>query len=335
VLATRTVLTTYKWRINNFNQQIAIVEGGGSISSDVFSLKGNSKAKFSMKLERSGPDYCDVYLVCNEFSRKQEIKLDTAFWWKLEEDEVGPKHDSKWTFSKASDTGLLDSGYSPSCMKQYTTNDVWTFHCEIQHQEPISEFVDYDFEDDKEGFIAHREFNRNLFELHLNGALDSTVTIQAGNKEFKASKLALMACSDVFHRMFLCESSTEAKIGVVKIEDTKPETIDALIRWVYQADVDNMEEVAMDLYRAADKYDIGFLKEKCIKVLTKSLSNENLAPRLILAYKFSEEQFKQHIFTFFRKDSKNLKRLVTSDDWMELCSDDPEEAKNILAEIPD
>jgi len=333
-MTTRAVLTTYKWRINNFNQQIAIVEGGGSISSDVFSLNGNSKAKFSMKLKRKGTDNCAVYLVCKDFGRKQEMQLDAKIWVEFSE-VFGPKYDSKLTFNKASIINLLVSGYSPSNIKKVVIGDVIFIYCEIEHEELISEFDESDSEDDKEELIAHREFTRKSLALRLNGQIDGTVTIQTEDKEFKANKLDLMACSDVFYRMFSCANSTEAKTGIVKIEDTKPEIINALVSWIYQVEVENMEDVAMDLYRAADKYDICFLKKKCIKTMTKSLSNENFAPRLLLAYKFNEEQFKNHIFNFFRKDNKRWKHLVKSNEWMELCSEDPEEAKKIVDEIPD
>jgi len=119
------------------------------------------------------------------------------------------------------------------------------------------------------------------------------------------------------------------------IEDIKSETIDALIRWIYQVEVDNIEDIAMELYHAADKYDISFLKEKCIKILANSLSTENFAPRLILAHKFSEERLKKYILNFIREEYNNLKRLMVSDEWMKLCSEDPGEAKKIVAEIPD
>jgi len=92
-----------------------------------------------MKLEHSRTHSCDAYLVCNDFGRKRELQFDMTIWG---DDDPGDKNDSKWTFSKTSDTGLLDSGFSPSAMKQLAVNDVYTFYCEIEHEEPIGEFDD-------------------------------------------------------------------------------------------------------------------------------------------------------------------------------------------------
>jgi hypothetical protein len=315
----------YTWQIKDFRQQISILENGGSITSAVFSLLGNSNAKFSTKIEHNGTDSCAVYLICNDFGRKRKLQLDI----KISEDD-GNAIESKLTFKKDLDTCLLLGSYAPSDMNENAINDVWTFRCKIGYDDLISEFD----EDPQEELVAHCEFSRKQFEIHSRGNLDSTVTIQAGNSEFKISKLALMACSYVFYRMFLCESSTEAKTGIFKIDDIKPEVIDASIRWIHQIEVNNFEEIATDLYCAADKYDIGQLKDKCIKVMARGLSKENLAPRLMFAHKYSEDRFKKHILNFLDKDNENWRRLMASDEWMELCSEDPEAAKSILAKTP-
>jgi len=67
--------------------------------------------------------------------------------------------------------------------------------------------------------------------------------------------------------------------------------------------------------------------------MAKSLSTENIAPRLILAYTFREEKLKQHTLNFIRGDYNKLASLMTSEEWLELCSEDPEEAKEIGANI--
>jgi len=201
----------------------------------------------------------------------------------------------------------------------------------FQHEIPINQVCEEDFEDDKQELIARGEFSRNLFAIHSDGHFG--LTIQVGGKEFKTSKYMLMGCFEVFHQMLTCPNSIEAKTGIVKIEDTKPEIIDALIRWIYQVDVENMEEVAQKLYQVADKYAIDPLKKKCVKTMAKSLSNENAPSRLFFSYKHGEEKLKQYVISFLREDHNNLVNLMASGEWLELCRDDPEEAKKMLADI--
>jgi len=323
----RTAVTRHKWKLDNFNQRISAIGDGSSIFSDVFSLNGKSKAKFSIKLERVNG--YSVYLICNEFGRNQEMKLNVKLWRENTGGAVESGNETALVFNSASNFGFLKSGYAISAMKGYATNgDILFICCEIQNEESTDE-SDYD----KEELVIRSKIAHTMLELHSEGHFD--LTIQAGDQEFKASKVVFMACSDVFRRMLSCPDSVEAKSGIVKIEDIKPEFIDALIRWIYQVDVENMDEIVMDLYKVADKYDIAPLKMKCVKIMIDGLSNENLMPNLILAYEFNEDQIKEHIRDFLLEDNKNLESLIMSDEWSEFYFEDPEEAKKILADIYD
>jgi len=232
-------------------------------------------------------------------------------------------------------TQMLNQGYPSYSMRSYVIDDVFFVCCEIQHEEPVSRFYESGFDDDKEELTIRSEFGEQMFALRSAGYFDSTVIIQSEGKEFKANKLNLMACSEVFSRMFSHTNSIEAKTEIMKIEDTKPEVIDALIRWIYQVGIENMEEIGMELYKVADKYAIGPLKNKCVKIMAKSLSKDNLMPRLVLAYKFSEEKLKQHVLNFLREDNKSLTVLMASDQWFDFRVEDPKKAKEILADIFD
>jgi len=106
----------------------------------------------------------------------------------------GNKIESKLTFKKDLDTCFRLASYAPSDTNENAINDVWNFRCKIEYYDLISEFD----EDPQEELVAHRGFSHKRFELRSSGHLDSTVTIQAGNSEFKTSKLTLMACSYVF-----------------------------------------------------------------------------------------------------------------------------------------
>jgi hypothetical protein len=330
-MATHIVVTTHKWKIDNFKQRISIVENGGSIFSDVFKLNGNSKAKLLMKVERDREDACRIYLGCNDFGRSQELKLSAKVLLEYAQGEVLLVREKKVIVNNVSNVSPFLLEYSISGMKQLVVNDTWFIRCEIQHEEPISELDESESDNDKKELIAYREFSRKLFALHLDG--HSNLTIQVGGKKFKAFKCILMARSDHFHRILSDQNSVEAQTGIIKVENTKPEVIEALLRWTYQVEVDNMEELAMDLYKTADEYKIASLKEKCAEIMMKSLSKENLASRLILAYKHNEEKLKRLILNFLREDYTNLKGLMTSDEWLKLCSEDSEEGKKIESDI--
>jgi len=327
-MATHTVTTTHKWQINSVSQLVSYIKNRGSISSDVFSRNGNSKAQFSIKLEDDNDGNFHVCLVRMTSERNQEMELKMKHWRENSRGAVETGPSKTFKFDDYSNISVFEDWYPLVGLRQCSINNTLVIYCEIQREESLSEFDESDPDDD---LTMRSEFGQKLLELHSDGHFD--LAIQAGGKEFKASKLTLMACSDYFRRMLSCPNSIEAKTGIIKIENTKPEVIEALIHWVYQINVDNMEEIAMELYQVADKYEISPLKKKCIKAMAKSLSTENIAPCLILAYKFREEKFKQHTLNFIRGDYNKLASLMTSEEWLEFCREHPEEAKKIGVDI--
>jgi len=325
----RKVVTLHKWKIDNFDQRISAIEHFGSISSDVFLLNGKSKAKFMMKLERNDENFCNFYLVRTDSGRNQSMQLNVSIWYENAGGQKLTTYEKSMAFTQSSNIKFYDPFWVPE-MKKLATDDALFICCKMNIKEPSSILNESDTEDD---LAVDSKIGQDLFALHSSGHSD--LIIQVGGKEFKAFKCMLMSCSSVFQRMFSCPNSTEAKTGILKIENTKPEVIDALIRWVYKVQVDNIDEIAIDLYKTADKYDIVPLKEKCMKRMIKDLSDENLLPSLIMAYTYKDEKFKNHILNFLHEDNKNLKAFMASDGWMELCAKDPEQTKKILDDIYD
>lgn len=78
---------------------------------------------------------------------------------------------------------------------------------------------------------------------------------------FQISKTILTAHSEVFKAMFENDLN-EKSSGVVEIEDTDSKTMIALIEYMHTETVHNLDEneVALDLFKAADKYLIQELK---------------------------------------------------------------------------
>jgi hypothetical protein len=52
----------------------------------------------------------------------------------------------------------------------------------------------------------------------------------------------------------------EQSTGVVEIADFDAKTIKALVEYLYKRSVENLSEVALELFKAADKYSIEGLK---------------------------------------------------------------------------
>ena len=87
------------------------------------------------------------------------------------------------------------------------------------------------------------------------------------NKTFWCHKFILAARSDVFTAMFSHPGTREAITQKVEITDIEPNTFELLLKFIYTdyIDDDTMRTFAVDLLKAADKYNVRRLKILCEK----------------------------------------------------------------------
>ena len=119
----------------------------------------------------------------------------------------------------------------------------------------------------------------------------------------KCHQIFLAARSPVFKAMLQAEMKEKQSKKIV-IEDFNPRTVAHMLKFMYTGDisVDDMEDLTMDLLRAADFYELDGLKEMCEETLCSNLSIENSIECLVLG------------------DSCNastLKKMALSEVWVE------------------
>ena len=110
-------------------------------------------------------------------------------------------------------------------------------------------------------------------------------------KTFQCHKVVLASQSDVFSTMFLNMEMTEAKLGEVKIDDFKAETIETLMYYFYNQKVKDISLINTDLLLIAEKYNISSLLKICSGHLQRSLSPENALDVLLTAHLTNQEDF--------------------------------------------
>ena len=140
------------------------------------------------------------------------------------------------------------------------------------------------------------------------------VTLQCQGKKFEAHKLILAASSPVFEAMFK-EGTKEHQESCVNIEDIDSDVFDVFLRYLYSGEVDQLDEMCLDLFTAADKYDVQPLRELCLQHMTKNISVDNAVEVLALAERHSIESIKSKTLQFI---NKNVLNVSTTDAWTDL-----------------
>ena len=127
------------------------------------------------------------------------------------------------------------------------------------------------------------EYTDKNFEPFLNDKSLSDVIFYINGSEFPAHKVILASASPVFSRMFSNEMK-ENIMNEVKMTETDPDVFNEMLRYIYTGKVEDLSDVAFDLYELANKYDIIGLRMICEQCLLNTLSVENVIHVLELAH---------------------------------------------------
>ncbi|XP_035220456.1 speckle-type POZ protein B-like [Stegodyphus dumicola] len=164
-----------------------------------------------------------------------------------------------------------------------------------------------------ETFMIYPYLHRSLRNLYESGKF-SDVTIVVDSRRFPVHKFILCSHSSVFCRMFETEM-IESESNQVQISDVDPDIIHAMLLFIYSGGVEKLcVETAMQLYTAADKYDVLALKKMCASFLKSNISVKNVCNILQLAEMHSDDDLLWNAFEFF---SDHLQEIFSTKEWKE------------------
>ena len=154
-------------------------------------------------------------------------------------------------------------------------NGALTIYCEIEtfeNPKDVSGHTAVGIKQPSNGKEKLLEDFANLFENTEHG----DVTFKVRGQEFQAHKNILATRSPVFSAMFQ-HPSKEKMTGIVDVADIEPDVFNELLRYIYTGEVpiNVMDEVAVGLLAAADKYLLKELKKACGDHLIKNMSPKN------------------------------------------------------------
>ena len=157
----------------------------------------------------------------------------------------------------------------------------------------------------------------------------SDVTIFVQESQFQSHKVILSARSPVFAAMFQNETK-ENQTNAVDIPDVDRETFGALLRFIDTGHVDNLEEVAEELFVAADKYQFAQLKMMCEEQMYRKLSTENAPKFLVLADLHTAHHLKDQCIEFINRNSSDV---VKTESWEAMVETHPHLAAEIYVRL--
>ncbi|XP_064459369.1 speckle-type POZ protein-like [Ornithodoros turicata] len=148
----------------------------------------------------------------------------------------------------------------------------------------------------------------------------SDFIISVDNREYRVHKAILAARSPVFMAM-LESPSKESLENKMTIEDLRPDVVEQMLAFMYSGTAPEIDSMAEELLRAADKYQLPFLKTICAQHMKSKLSVKTAADLLLLADTYSVPELKTSVLSFI---SVYGAEVVGTDGWRRLVKIRPD-----------
>ncbi|CAL1294972.1 unnamed protein product [Larinioides sclopetarius] len=166
--------------------------------------------------------------------------------------------------------------------------------------------------------ISHENINdcpcaliTDLTSLHEDQST-CDVKLKTKTNTFPVHTLILSARSPVFKAMF-SNDMKEKTNGCVDVSDLQDETVRRFLLYLYTDQLEDLTwDAALQLFKAADKYAVISLRDKCSNFLKSSLNLENACEALLLSDLHQEKDLKESTQNFILK---NAKVIFKSKEW--------------------
>jgi len=151
---------------------------------------------------------------------------------------------------------------------------------------------------------------------HLISSMSKTekdVTLQVGNRTFRAHKGLLAARSPVFHAMFE-NNMKEKQENKVTINDMDPDLFEEVLNYIYTDTCPHIKEKAFDLLIPADRFDLHDLTLKCSEELMKNVNPVTVSKYLMNSALTNSKQLYEKCLDYLYE---NIQEVLATDSWKE------------------
>lgn len=137
----------------------------------------------------------------------------------------------------------------------------------------------------------------HLESLLGNEEFSNFALVANDGRKFLVNRSLLAARSSVLERM-MSANMRESNTNKAVFQDMTGSVLEQFLRFIYCGKSDNIEEYAVELLAAADKYHIGDLKPLCEAFLASDVTLENVVETLIVADFYHSADLKEFCMAF-------------------------------------
>jgi len=301
------------WSIANFDTKMTM-ETGQILKSGSFSVnfKGES-TEWSLEMYPNGErdndkGYVSLFLtIANHNVILEPVEVEAFFYIVNQQGVKNNSFKFKKLYRNRGD-GYGSKQYIKHSDINLPSNKIFTILCEMSLIGDI--VVSSGSYKSSTKLREDQPIKTNLSPLDMSSFIDSgefsDCIVTCGDKEFKCHKIVLAGRSSVFKAMF-SNKLMENKTSKVVIEDLDENTVSEMINYIYSGNLEmNFDDQAIELFTAADKYDLKDLKEMCESHIREEISIANVCDILILAYLHNSKSLLDVSFQFICNNGEEV-----------------------------
>ncbi|XP_048526956.1 BTB/POZ and MATH domain-containing protein 2-like [Triticum urartu] len=316
-------------KVDGYSRARTLLKNDEYLTSPPFSVGGHNWAvTYYPNGSELCPDYISIFLHLRS-AHAEGVKANFTFSLLDENGEPVPsytRNHGTHTFSrKAPNWGNHNLMKKAKLERsEHLKDDCLTIRCDVTIMTEIL--------GEEETRASPDDLHRHLGDL-LESKDAADLTFQVGGEEFPAHRCVLVARSSVF-KAELLGAMEESSSSAIKIYDMDPDVFKALLHFIYTNKVSPVIDVAMasHLLVAADRYNIGSLKQICEEKLCCHIDSNMVATSLAIAEQHGFHRLKEACLQFLASPS-NLEAMMSSNGYEHLKSSCPSVLKEIIARI--
>ncbi|XP_055947121.1 speckle-type POZ protein B-like [Argiope bruennichi] len=178
--------------------------------------------------------------------------------------------------------------------------------------------------------LRSHDVSNSMKKLLEDGTFTDLI-IAVDEHEFHVHKAILSARSDVFSNM-LNPRFRENSLDRIEIGDISKEGVQEMLHFIYTGRMTDevTEDVLCELFYAADKYELWFLKKICSIMVANNLNNDNVLRILLVADRHSAFKLKDMCIRYISGNSLEIQKQRG---WYDLMMNHPDLVNSIVESL--
>jgi len=187
----------------------------------------------------------------------------------------------------------------------YAPSDTLTLVLDIILMGESKESFDLKEKEKKIEALFLNSYKKFVQDSHFMSEDYSDVTISCDGKDFPCHKIILTSRSPVFKTMLELDMK-ENNTGRIEIKDMNLKVFEDLLKFIYTCEAPNIDDHTLELFSAADLYQLEDLKKLCEMKLSFGIDVANCINLLILGDLHQAQSLKAAALEFIAKNMKKI-----------------------------